>query len=179
MHDYHMDVGILGSRALWHVLAEHGMIETALRAILNPTFPSFKCWLDQGATALFEAFTYLEHPIDQMTAEDPWMDSLNHHCWGDIVGVFMRHLAGIQVQGFNHVQIAPCFTEQLNRVSAHTALPLGSVCVQYKKTLQMVDMTAQIPAGVTATLKIPHGYRLCHGSVTCKSGENHWIFCKE
>ena len=179
MRDYHMDVGILGARAMWHVLAEYGMIDTALKMILNPTFPSFKCWLDQGATALFEAFVPLEHPIDQMTADDPWMDSLNHHMWGDIIGMFMRHLAGIQVLGADRVQIAPCFTDQIGRVSAHTTLPYGEISVQYKTTQQMVDLVAQIPAGVTANLRVPSGYRLSHGSSTCKAGENHWIFCKE
>ena len=178
MHDYHMDVGVLGARALFHVLADHGMTDTALKTILNPTFPSFKYWLDQGASALFEAFVYVEHPIDDMTAEDPWMDSLNHHLWGDFIGFFMRHLAGIQVNHHDHITIAPNFTDLINNVSAYTETSEGRIEVEYKRTQILVEMTVSIPKNTTAELKIPNGYQLSHGKTTLKHGEHRLLFCK-
>ena len=68
-------------------------MELALKMMFCPEFPSFQFWLDHGATSLFEDFYYFENPIDQLT-DDFLPDSLNHHFWGDVVAVFMRHLAG-------------------------------------------------------------------------------------
>ena len=179
MRDNHMDVGILGARALWHVLAEHGYVETALDAILNPTFPSFYDWIRQGATSMFEAFACMDHTVDAMDSDDPWVDSLNHHMWGDLIAFFMRTLAGIRVNAHNRVVIAPCFTEQINNLSAHTMLPAGRVAVSYKKISCLVEMTVQLPRDIEASLKIPQGYRLCHGSSHLSDGENRLTFCKE
>ncbi len=178
-HTEHMDVGVLGNRVIFHVLAQYGAMDLALDMMLNPTFPSFKYWLDQGATALFENFYITKNPIDRLTDEDPRPDSLNHNFWGDIIAVFMRHLAGIQIHTPGRVTIAPCFTKHMSRVSAHKELAEGKISVQYKKTGDLIDMTAILPAGIEATLKIPQGYRLCHGKASCKTGENHWLFCKE
>ncbi|MBR2353666.1 MAG: family 78 glycoside hydrolase catalytic domain, partial [Clostridia bacterium] len=178
MHDYHMDVGCLGGRVLWHVLADHGMIETAMKTMLNPTFPSYFYWLKQGATALFEAFVCTDHAIDEMTSSDPWMDSLNHHFWGDIIAVFMRYLAGIQVNHYDQITIAPSFTELLNNVSAYTDVPGGRIAVEYKKINIMVEMTVTIPKNTAATLKVPFGYRLSYGKINLKPGENRLLFCK-
>lgn len=179
MRDNHMDVGILGARVLWHVLAEHGFVETALDAILNPTFPSFYDWIRQGATSMFESFACMDHTVDAMDSDDPWVDSLNHHMWGDLIAFFMRSLAGIQVEAHNRLVIAPCFTKRINNVSAHTMLPTGRVEVSYKKTSHLVEMRVQIPEGIEAVLRAPQGYRLCHGNDRLFHGENRLIFCME
>ena len=173
-----MHFGVLGNRAIFRVLAEHGNIELALKMMLNPNFPSFEHWLDQGATSLFEEFTYFDHTIDSFT-DDPRPNSLNHHFWGDIIAVFMRHLAGIQVNSPTNITIAPCFTELINNVDAYETLPDGKVSVKYKKTDIMVDMMINIPSKVDASLVIPHGYRLAHGKTALRSGENHLVFCKQ
>lgn len=178
-HDNHLDTGVLGNRVLYHVLAENGMMDTALKMILNPTFPSFKCWLNQGATALFESFHVTENSIDSLTADDPNFGSLNHHFWGDLVAFLMRHMAGIQIQAPNSVLIAPKFTEYANNVSAYSELPDGQISVSYKKTNIMVEMSAKIPNGVQATLQIPNDYVLSYGEPLCHVGENKWIFCKK
>ena len=179
MRDGHMDVGILGARVLWHVLAEHGMVDAALKAILHPTFPSFKCWLDQGATSLFEAFVCMEHPVDQMTSEDPWVDSLNHHCWSDFIGFFMRHIAGIQVNHHDRITVAPCITDLLNNVSAYTETPNGRIAVEYKKTDIMVEMSVTVPKDTVAELKVPQGYQLSFGKTLLKHGEHRLLICKK
>jgi alpha-L-rhamnosidase len=179
MCDYHMDVGVLGARVIFHVLAEHGRIETSMKMILNPTFPSYKFWLSQGATTLFESFICTSHPVDQLTADDPWVNSLNHHFWGDIIGFFIRHLAGIQVEHHDRLTIAPNFIESINNVSAYTDLPGGRVTVGYKKTHIMVEMTVSVPKNTEAKMKVPCGYELSFGKSLLKHGEHHLIFCKK
>ena len=173
-----MDFGVLGNRAIFRVLAEHGNIELALKMMLNPNFPSFQYWLDQGATSLFECFSLFEHTVDSFTTA-PNPNSLNHHFWGDIIAVFMRHLAGIKVNSYRNITFAPCFTERINNLEAYQTLPDGKVSVKYQKTDIMVDMTITIPTKIEATLVIPQGYRLTRGKTALKSGENHLVFCKQ
>ena len=173
-----MDFGVLGNRAIFRVLAERGKIDLALDMMLNPLFPSFKYWLDQGATSLFEEFSFFENRVDEFTdARTP--TSLNHHFWGDIIAVFMRHLAGIQIESPTRVTIAPCFTDRLNNVEAYETVSGSKIHVKYKKTDIMVDMTLTLPSKIEATLIIPDGYRLTRGKNDLKSGENHLIFCKK
>lgn len=176
VRDNHMDFGVLGNRVIYRVLAEHNDMDLALKMMLNPTYPSFLCWLRQGATTLFEDFTYTEHRMDALTDEDPSVLSLNHHFWGDIAAVFMRHLAGIQTESPTSVRIAPCFVQTLNRVSAYITTPNGRIAVRYKKIDTMVDMTVSVPRGVTAIVTVPKDRNLVFGNLTCKEGENHFLF---
>jgi alpha-L-rhamnosidase len=172
-----MDFGVLGNRAIFRVLADCGKIDLALDMMLNPAFPSFKWWLDQGATSLFEEFTFFENRVDAFT-DAPTPTSLNHHFWGDIIAVFMRHLAGIQISSPTQITIAPCFTKHLNNITAYETLSKEKIIVSYKKTDIMVDMTVTLPSKLEATLVVPDGYRLVHGKTKLKSGENHLVFCK-
>ena len=172
-----MEFGMLGNRAIWHVLAEDGKIDLALKMMLNPLYPSFQYWLDHGMTSLHESFFYFEHRIDAF--ENERTESLNHHMWGDIIAVFMRHLAGIQIDSPTKATIAPCFAELLNNVSAYATVLGEKISVNYKKTDIMVEMTVTIPNSVQATLTVPNGYRLAYGKSSLKAGENHLIFCKE
>ena len=172
-----MEFGVLGNRAIFRVLAQNGNIDLALKMMLNPSFPSFQYWLNQGATSLFEDFQCFDHPIDQFT-DDPRPASLNHHFWGDIIAVFMRHLAGIQVESPTQVIIAPCFTDRLNNVNAYETVNCAKLCLKDKKTDIMVDLTVTVPVGIQAKLVVPYGYRLAYGKSVLKSGENRVIFCK-
>ena len=172
-----MDFGVLGNRAIFRVLAESGKIDLALNMMLNPNYPSFQYWLNQGATSLFEEFQYFDHPIDSF-ADTPRPASLNHHFWGDFVAVFMRHLAGIQVESPTRITIAPCFTDRLNNVEAYETVVGARISVKYKKTDRMVDLTVTVPNGIDTTVIVPNGYQLSRGKTKCKTGENHFIFCK-
>ena len=180
-HGNHMDVGVLGYRALFRVLGERDETELALDMILNDVPPSYKCNIDLGCTALREDFNYIDAPrIDQLSNDDPiHIASLNHHFWGDVIAFFMRHIAGIQIESVSKVRIAPGFSRRINNVSAYSTLPAGQVSVTYKKCDIKIDMTVNVPTGVEATVVAPAGYRLVHGKAKCKSGENHLIFCKE
>ena len=48
------DCGILGMRALFHVLSDFGYTDLALNMIIKPEFPSYGYWIAHGATTLWE-----------------------------------------------------------------------------------------------------------------------------
>ena len=81
---------------LFRVLADFGYADFALELITKDTFPSYKYWLDNGATSLWEAFNEL-YPNGLFRRDGGRVLSLNHHFWGDISAVFYKYILGLQV----------------------------------------------------------------------------------
>ena len=54
--EYHLDVGVLGGRVLFHVLTEFGYSDLAFSMITRPDYPSYGNWIARGATTLWEVF---------------------------------------------------------------------------------------------------------------------------
>ena len=80
----YFQVGVIGARVLFRVLADHGYADLALNMMIKNGFPSYKYWLDHGATSLWEAF----HEIEQNSVfrkDGGRILSLNHHFWGDVL----------------------------------------------------------------------------------------------
>lgn len=89
-------VGVIGARVLFRVLADNGYADLALEIMTKNGFPSYKYWLDNGATSLWEAFNELnENSI--FRKDGGRILSLNHHFWGDISSWFYRYILGINV----------------------------------------------------------------------------------
>jgi len=92
----HFNVGVFGARVLFRVLADFGFADLALELITKDTFPSYKYWLDNGATSLWEGFNEL-YPNGLFRLDGGRVLSLNHHFWGDISAWFYRYVLGINV----------------------------------------------------------------------------------
>ncbi|MBQ8323322.1 MAG: family 78 glycoside hydrolase catalytic domain [Clostridia bacterium] len=89
-------VGVLGARVLFRVLAQHSHGDLALQLMTKDGFPSYKYWLDHGATSLWEGFNELrENSIFRI--DGGRVLSLNHHFWGDISAWFYRYILGINI----------------------------------------------------------------------------------
>lgn len=86
--EYHLDVGVLGGRVLFHVLTDFGYSDLAFSMITRPDYPSYGNWIARGATTLWELF--------QPEGSDR-IGSLNHHFWGDISSWFTQALSGIRM----------------------------------------------------------------------------------
>jgi alpha-L-rhamnosidase len=148
--DDHMDVGVLGGRVIFHVLAEFGYADLAFHMITREDFPSYGNWLRRGATTLWEDFR----------AEK--VSSMNHHFWGDISAWFVKRIAGIQLnpqmRDVNELKIKPSFISALDRASAHHVAPAGKVAVSWKRFGEEIRLTVEIPHGVQATAELEPAY---------------------
>ena len=82
--DGHMDVGVLGMRVIFDILADFGYADLAYHMITRTDYPAYGEWVARGETTLREMFT----PEPQ--------DSLNHHFWGDISRFFIERVVGIR-----------------------------------------------------------------------------------
>ncbi|MDE6658876.1 MAG: glycoside hydrolase family 78 protein, partial [Eubacterium sp.] len=119
--DYHIDTGVLGGRVIFHVLAENGEIDTAMKMLKNPTNPSFMQWIHNGDTALCEGFE-----------EYDGLSSHNHHFWGNFSAFFMEQICGIKVNGDN-INIEPHFPSDMHFAKAEFNSVFGKVSVMWKR----------------------------------------------
>lgn len=154
--DYHVDMGLLGSKHVFRALSRIGRSDVALRMLLNPTKPSMVQWLQKGGTALWE----------------DWGDgaSRNHIMFGDFAGWVYQYLAGIQLpetesscsaipevkaRGFKEVVFAPDPVSELDFVSAAVDTPYGRYASAWKRDAGKVSYSFTVPAGGSATIRLP------------------------
>lgn len=139
--DDHIDVGVLGGRVIFHVLSRFGYSDLAFKMITRPDYPSYGNWIERGATTLWENF-------------DPdFMDSPNHHFWGDISAWFIKVLGGIKVnptgKNINEIVIRPHFIKELDYVKATHIMPQGEVSVYWERKPDVIEVKINLPKGVS------------------------------
>lgn len=161
VHEYddHMDVGVLGGRVIFHVLADYGCSDLAYKMIARPDYPSYGEWLSHGATTLREQFLQDER------------FSLNHHFWGDISHWFIRHLAGICYNPRRRgaeADIRPSFVEQLTFAEGWHEAPEGKIAVRWERTEEGIRLNVQAPEGLYGRIYLPQGYLFAEDRLAVK-----------
>lgn len=145
-----MDVGVLGGRVLFHVLAEFGRADLAFRLLTQQKFPSFGWLIAQGATTLWENF---------MLPETKWLDSRNHQFWGDVSHWFLCWLAGIQYNGAAHtLDIRPQFIEALEYAEGYHIAPEGRIFVRWERKSSEIQLSVEAPEILQGYILLPDGY---------------------
>ena len=69
----HFDVGMFGIQHLFKALSDNGQDELVKKMICHDETPSFKVWIDNGATTLYETF------------DKSWSLSMNHHMFSCVI----------------------------------------------------------------------------------------------
>lgn len=161
----HLDVGVLGARAILDALCRNGHAETAYRVAVQTTYPSWGWWIVNGATTLLENWD-LEATRDI---------SDNHMMFGEIGGWFFKALGGIRPDpacpGFRHILLEPHFVGPERFEASHDA-PAGRIVSGWERKGSRVTYRVVIPANCTATLHLPDNvkgprvYELAAGSHT-------------
>lgn len=144
----HLDVGVLGAKAILNALSENGQAETAFALAAQDTYPSWGWWIANGATTLYENWDI-----------DAQRDiSENHMMFGEISAWFFKGLGGIRIDpqypGFKNINLSPNFVLGLQHFEASHVGPYGKINSSWKRTGDQVIYTADIPANSTATLNL-------------------------
>ncbi|MEG1864383.1 MAG: family 78 glycoside hydrolase catalytic domain [Alistipes sp.] len=147
--NYHLDVGVLGAKALLNALNDNGYQQSAYRVAVQNTYPSWGWWVVNGATTLLENW-------DLKATRDI---SDNHMMFGEIGGWFFKGPGGIkpdpQKPGFQNVLLTPYFPEGLDRFEASHESPYGTIVSKWVRRRNKITYTVVIPANSTATLQLP------------------------
>lgn len=153
--DDHMDVGVLGGKVIFHILAEFGYADLAYKMITRPDCPSYGNWLERGATTLWEDF--MENEVA----------SRNHHFWGDISAWFIKCIAGLNYNpfcgDFNYVCFKPNFLSNLTFAESCYESPKGKISCKWEKVEDKILYTVVVPEGMSAKIKLPKGCKFADG----------------
>ena len=132
--------------------------------------PSYKYWLDNGATSLWEGFNEL-YPNGLFRLDGGRVLSLNHHFWGDISAWFYTYLAGIRInptgRNVKHVDFMPCFVDKLDYVCARHRHPQGEIAVKWTRTGADIEWVLSVPDNINGEVLLPEGYAFKNGKNRC------------
>lgn len=147
--NFHLDVGVLGAKALLNALNNNGYTETAYKVAVQDTYPSWGWWAVNGATTLLENW--------DLEAERDISD--NHMMFGEIGGWFFKSIGGIlpdpDQPGFKHILLKPIFPEGLKESDAVHKSPYGMIVSSWKKSKKTIIYDVQVPANSTASFYPP------------------------
>lgn len=146
---FHLDVGVLGAKAILNALSENGYPEAAYKVASQDTYPSWGWWIVNGATTLLENW--------DLKAERDISD--NHMMFGEIGGWFYKGLGGIfpdsEQPGFKHIILRPNFVKALKHFEAKHESPYGQIISAWRWSKKKVQYEVVVPANTTATLYLP------------------------
>ena len=151
--DEFIDCGMVGLRVIFDVLSEFGRTDLAYKMITRPEFPSWGNWVKNGATSMWEAHLPPEN----------FPDSMNHHLHSHIMGWFIRHLVGINVnpheESAAEVRFAPKFIDALDNAKATVNTVGGDVTAEWHRDGEDIIYTVTVPEGVKAELCLEPGWQ--------------------
>lgn len=167
-NDFHLDVGVLGAKAILNALSENGYAEAAYKVAVQDTYPSWGWWVVNGATTLLENW--------DLKAKRDISD--NHMMFGEIGAWFYKGLAGIfpdpTQPGFRNILLRPHFMKELKQIEARHRSPYGEIISRWEWNGKHVHYEVTIPANSTGTLTLPDkskGERI----VELKAGKHKFI----
>lgn len=145
----HLDVGVLGAKAILNALSDNGQADVAYKLAAQDTYPSWGWWIVNGATTLYENWNIkAERDI-----------SLNHMMFGEIGGWFFKGIGGIKIDeehpGFKNIQLKPNFVTGLSHFEATHEGPYGNILSSWKRAGKNVVYKVVIPANSSATIHFP------------------------
>jgi alpha-L-rhamnosidase len=145
----HLDVGVLGTKAILNALSDNGQADVAYKLAAQDTYPSWGWWIANGATTLYENWNIkAERDI-----------SLNHMMFGEIGAWFFKGLGGIKVDesqpGFKNINLKPNFPIGLDKFEASHESPYGTITSSWKRLGKRVIYDVVIPANSTASVYFP------------------------
>ena len=151
--NYHLDVGVLGAKAILNALNNNGYSETAYKLAVQDTYPSWGWWAANGATTLLENW-------DLKATRDI---SDNHMMFGEIGGWFFKSLGGIlpdpDKPGFKHIILKPILPEGLDFSEVIHDSPYGKIISKWTKQNNFVVYDITIPANTSATFYPPENVK--------------------
>ncbi len=146
--NYHLDVGLLGTKCILNALSENGYADVAYKIASQQTLPSWGWWIVNGATTLYENW-----PIDAKSDI-----SRNHIMFGEIGAWLYKGLGGIRpdesAPGFRHIRLEPHFAEGLESFEAMHESPDGRIISSWKRTGDKIQYDITIPPNTTASLRL-------------------------
>ncbi|MFD0693365.1 family 78 glycoside hydrolase catalytic domain [Paenibacillus sp. GCM10027628] len=151
-NDYHLTTGFVGTPYLCFALSNNGYHETAVKLLMQESYPGWLYSVSKGATTIWEHWDSIKSD-GSFWSDD--MNSFNHYAYGAIGDWMYRKVAGLDMNGslpaFKQIHIEPMFG--LNNLTyakaAHTSL-YGRIESSWQVDKGQIRVKLRIPANTTA-----------------------------
>jgi alpha-L-rhamnosidase len=148
--NFHLDVGLLGQKAILNALSENGYADVAFKIAAQETYPSWGWWIKNGATTLYEHWNI-------KTSNDAI--SMNHIMFGEIGAWMYKGIGGIfpdpKSPGFKNILLKPQFVTGLEHFEAEHSGPQGLITTSWKRIENGISYSVTVPPNSSATLYLP------------------------
>ncbi|MBQ9735960.1 MAG: family 78 glycoside hydrolase catalytic domain [Clostridia bacterium] len=156
----YMTTGFIGTPHILHVLTENGYNDLAYRLLFREESPSWLYSVNHGATTIWEHWNSLKEDGGFWSTG---MNSFNHYWCGVVYEWIFDTCVGIRLDesapAYLHSEIAPHPNKNLGFADASIDTAYGTLRVKWKYRDGMIHYEITLPAGTTATLTLPSGYR--------------------
>ncbi|WP_077619355.1 alpha-L-rhamnosidase [Bacillus sinesaloumensis] len=156
-NDYHLSTGFVGTPYLNLVLSDNGFHQTAVKLLLQETYPSWLYSVSKGATTIWEHWDGIKED-GSFWSDD--MNSFNHYAYGSIGDWMYRYVAGLDMDetapAYKRIQIRPRIGgKELTSVRAAYESLYGRIVSSWNLTHEEVKVEVEVPANTTATILLP------------------------
>ncbi|RIE04932.1 hypothetical protein D3H35_03420 [Cohnella faecalis] len=153
-NDYHLTTGFVGTPYLCFALSDNGYHETAVKLLLQKTYPSWLYSVSKGATTIWEHWDGIK-PDGSFWSDD--MNSFNHYAYGAVGEWMYRRIAGLSPDGakpgYKRIRIEPDFTGgRLSYARAAYESMYGKVEAGWGFKDGQAEVYATVPANASATI---------------------------
>lgn len=153
-NDYHLTTGFVGTPYLCFALSNSGYHTTAVRLLLQESYPGWLYSVSKGATTIWEHWDSIK-PDGSFWSDD--MNSFNHYSYGAIGDWMYRKVAGLDMDpsqpAFKRIRIEPLFGSTLltHARAAHSSM-YGRIEAGWRAAGSRIEVYAEIPANTTAEI---------------------------
>ncbi|MGO4187527.1 family 78 glycoside hydrolase catalytic domain [Pseudarthrobacter sp. TAF60_1] len=148
----HVGTGFLATPYLLPVLAGNGQLDLAYELLMQDSEPSWLTMVDRGATTMWELWNGLD-------ADGTAHQSLNHYSKGAVVSFLHSYTAGLRQApgsaGWERIIIEPRPGAGLTSAATSHHGPQGLIDVQWTTDDGGLQLSANIPPGTTAEVRLP------------------------
>ncbi|HEX7058158.1 MAG TPA: family 78 glycoside hydrolase catalytic domain [Bacilli bacterium] len=149
---YHLMTGFVGTPYLCFALSNHGYHDTAVRLLLQESYPGWLYSVSKGATTIWEHWDSIK-PDSSFWSDD--MNSFNHYAYGAIGDWMYRKMAGLDmdpsVPAFKRIHIEPLFgTKAISYAKASHISPYGKIESGWKVDGAQIEVNVIVPPNTTA-----------------------------
>lgn len=132
-NNFHHTCGMIGLPFLYYALSKINRQDLIYKIISNPTAPSFKAMLDDGATSLYESFFQTKNI------------SKNHHLYSNVTGFLLRDVLGIKYFYNNKtISVNPFFLDEIENAEGFIEIDTAKIFVSWKRDGSAIDITINV-----------------------------------
>ncbi|MBM7568862.1 alpha-L-rhamnosidase [Paenibacillus sacheonensis] len=149
---HHLTTGFVGTPYLCFALSDNGYHATAVKLLMQETYPSWLYSVSKGATTIWEHWDGIK-PDGSFWSDD--MNSYNHYAYGAVGEWMYRCVAGLDMDeaqaAYKKVRIRPRFADgALTHARAALESPYGRIESGWKQEGGETVVRIAIPANATA-----------------------------